>query len=97
MNVQEAKPLNVAVDVTGERFLLDAGPSLLQRTANVASIAAAEAEEVDRAAQLAGFRRALYIRARTSTTGSPSRFRMRHAEPWRFLRTSEHRPINTLV
>jgi acyl-CoA dehydrogenase len=51
MNVQEARSLNAAADETSEQFLLDAGSSLLQRTANVASVAAAEAEDVDGAAR----------------------------------------------
>ena len=51
MNVQEARPLTAAADETSEQFLLDAGSSLLQRTANVASVAAAEAEDVDGAAR----------------------------------------------
>ena len=51
MNVQEARFRNAAADETSEHFLLDARSSLLQRTANVASVAAAEAEDVDRAAR----------------------------------------------
>lgn len=51
MNVQEARSLNAAADETSEQFLLDADSSLLQRTANVASVAAAEAEDVDGAAR----------------------------------------------
>ena len=51
MNVQEARFRNAAADETSEHFLLDARSSLLQRTAEVASVAAAEAEDVDRAAR----------------------------------------------
>jgi acyl-CoA dehydrogenase len=51
MNVQEASFRNAAADETSERFILDASSSLLQRTASVASVAAAEAEDVDRAAR----------------------------------------------
>jgi acyl-CoA dehydrogenase len=50
MNIQEAK-LRSAVDRTSELLLPDRGSSLLQRTANVAAAAAAEAEEVDRDAR----------------------------------------------
>ncbi len=51
MNVQEARFRDAAADQTSEHFLLDARSSLLQRTAEVASVAAAEAEDVDRAAR----------------------------------------------
>ena len=51
MNVQEASFRNAATDETSEHFLLDARCSLLQRTADVARVAAAEAEDVDRAAR----------------------------------------------
>jgi acyl-CoA dehydrogenase len=51
MNVQEARFRNAAADETSEHFLLDARSSLLQRTADVARVAAAEAEDVDRAAR----------------------------------------------
>lgn len=51
MNVQEARFRNAAADETSEDFLLDARASLLQRTADVARVAAAEAEDVDRAAR----------------------------------------------
>jgi acyl-CoA dehydrogenase len=50
MNIQETK-FRSAVDETGEPFLTDRSSSLLQRTANVAAVAAAEAEEVDRDAR----------------------------------------------
>jgi len=50
MNVQEARSLNTATDdETSEQLLLDA--SLLQRAANVASVAAAEAGDVDATAR----------------------------------------------
>src|SRR4030088_346929 len=51
MNVQEAKFRTAAANEASEHFLLDARASLLQRTADVASVAAAEAEDVDRAAR----------------------------------------------
>jgi acyl-CoA dehydrogenase len=51
MNVQEARFRNAAADETSEHFLLDARSSFLQRTADVANVAAAEAEDVDRAAR----------------------------------------------
>jgi len=51
MNVQETRFRNAAADEASEHFLLDARSSFLQRTANVASVAAAEAEDVDRAAR----------------------------------------------
>jgi acyl-CoA dehydrogenase len=51
MNVQEARFRNTAADETSEHFLLDARSSFLQRTADVASVAAADAEDVDRAAR----------------------------------------------
>jgi acyl-CoA dehydrogenase len=52
MNMHEARFRNAAAaDETSEQFLLDAGSSLLQRTVNVASVAAAEAEDVDGAAR----------------------------------------------
>jgi acyl-CoA dehydrogenase len=51
MNVQEASFRNAVADETSERFILDASSSLLQRTASVASVAATEAEDVDRAAR----------------------------------------------
>jgi acyl-CoA dehydrogenase len=51
MNVQEARFRNATADDTSEHFLLDARSSFLQRTADVASVAAADAEDVDRAAR----------------------------------------------
>src|SRR3981081_3187245 len=51
MNVQEAKFRTAAANEASEHFLLDGRASLLQRTADVASVAAAEAEDVDRAAR----------------------------------------------
>jgi acyl-CoA dehydrogenase len=50
MNIQEAR-FRSAVDGTSEPLLPDRSSSLLQRTANVAAAAAAEAEEVDRNAR----------------------------------------------
>ena len=50
MNVQEARFRNAAADETSEQFLLDRN-SLVQRTASVATAAAAEAEDVDRQAR----------------------------------------------
>ena len=51
MNVQEASFHNAAVDEISDHFLLDARSSFLQRAASVASVAAAEAEDVDRTAR----------------------------------------------
>ena len=45
MNMQEARFRDLAASETTE--LLEAGPSLIQRTANVAAVAAAEADDVD--------------------------------------------------
>jgi acyl-CoA dehydrogenase len=50
MNVQEAGFRNAAADETSEQLFLDRG-SFQQRTAAVAAVAAAEAEEVDRDAR----------------------------------------------
>ncbi len=51
MNVQEARFRNAALDQTGEQIILNAGISLLQRAEIVASVAAGEADDVDRAAR----------------------------------------------
>jgi acyl-CoA dehydrogenase len=51
MNVQEASFRNAAADEIGDQFPLEARSSFLQRAANVASVAAAEAEDVDRTAR----------------------------------------------
>jgi acyl-CoA dehydrogenase len=51
MNVQEASFRNTAADEISDQFPLEARSSFLQRAANVASVAAAEAEDVDRAAR----------------------------------------------
>jgi acyl-CoA dehydrogenase len=51
MNVQEARFRNAAADEIRDQFPLDARSSFLQRAANVASVAAAEAEDVDRTAR----------------------------------------------
>ena len=50
MNMQETKLHNPAGE-TNERLFLDRSPSLIQRTATVAAVAASEAEEVDRLAR----------------------------------------------
>src|ERR1700694_1593577 len=50
MNVQDTRFLGSAADKTSEQFLLNRS-SFLQRTATVATAAAAEAEEVDRDAR----------------------------------------------
>jgi acyl-CoA dehydrogenase len=50
MNVQEVRFRNAAADETSEQFLLDRN-SLVQRTASVATAAAAEAADVDRQAR----------------------------------------------
>ncbi|HEX7564478.1 MAG TPA: acyl-CoA dehydrogenase family protein, partial [Bradyrhizobium sp.] len=51
MNVQEARFRSAAVDETSEQLLLDQSPSFIQRTAAVAAVAAADAEDVDRRAR----------------------------------------------
>ena len=51
MNVQEARFRSSAADKTSEQLLLDRNPSFIQRTATVASAAAADAEDVDRQAR----------------------------------------------
>jgi acyl-CoA dehydrogenase len=51
MNVQEASFRNAAADEISDQFPLEARSSFLQRAANVASVAAAEAEDVDRTAR----------------------------------------------
>lgn len=51
MNVHEASLRDLgSVEASGQPFL-ETGPSLIQRTASVATVAAAEAEDVDRAAR----------------------------------------------
>src|SRR5882762_5933767 len=50
MNMQEARFRELAASETSEQ-LLETGPSLIQRTASVAAVAAAEADDVDRAAR----------------------------------------------
>jgi acyl-CoA dehydrogenase len=50
MNLQAAGVRNLPADQANEKKLVD-GPSLLQRTATVAAVAAAEADDVDRAAR----------------------------------------------
>src|SRR5882757_8715727 len=51
MNMQEARFRDPAASETNEQLLLETGPFLIQRTATVAAVAAAEAEDVDRAAR----------------------------------------------
>jgi len=51
MNVQEARFRSSAADKTSEKLFLDRNPSFIQRTATVASAAAADAEDVDRQAR----------------------------------------------
>ena len=51
MNMQEARFRDLAASETGEHLFLETGPSLIQRTASVAAVAAAEADDVDRAAR----------------------------------------------
>jgi acyl-CoA dehydrogenase len=51
MNVQEASFRNAAADEISDQFPLEARSSFLQRAANVASVAAAEAEDIDRTAR----------------------------------------------
>jgi acyl-CoA dehydrogenase len=51
MNVQEASFRNAAAAEISDQFPLDGRSSFLQRAANVASVAAAEAEDVDRTAR----------------------------------------------
>jgi acyl-CoA dehydrogenase len=51
MNLQEASFRNAAADEISDQFPLEARSSFLQRAANVASVAAAEAEDVDRTAR----------------------------------------------
>src|SRR3954451_9655057 len=47
MNMQEARFRDLATSEASEQLLLEAGPSLIQRTASVAAVAAAEADDVD--------------------------------------------------
>src|SRR3979411_2626 len=65
MNVQEARFRNAVADNASEQFLLDRG-SLVQRTASVATAAAAEAEDVDRQGRLPPAPRQRRRRPRTS-------------------------------
>ncbi|MBV9560789.1 MAG: acyl-CoA dehydrogenase family protein, partial [Bradyrhizobium sp.] len=51
MNVQETSFRNLVTDRAGESVLIDRELSFTERTASVAAIAAAEAEEVDRMAR----------------------------------------------
>jgi acyl-CoA dehydrogenase len=51
MNIQEARLLSSAAYEPNEQFLLDHSPSLIQRAAKVAAVAAADAEDVDRQAR----------------------------------------------
>src|SRR5260221_12027772 len=51
MNMQEARFRDLAASETSEQLFLETGPSLIQRTASVAAVAAAEADDVDRAAR----------------------------------------------
>jgi acyl-CoA dehydrogenase len=51
MNIQEAGLRKLAAEKTGETLLIDQGSSFLQRTAIVATAAAAEADDVDRKAR----------------------------------------------
>jgi len=51
MNMQEARFRDLAASETSEQLLLETGSSLIQRTASVAAVAAAQADDVDSAAR----------------------------------------------
>jgi len=51
MNMQEARFRELTASETSEQLLLETGPSLIQRTASVAAVAAAEADDVDSTAR----------------------------------------------
>src|SRR5256885_7519948 len=51
MNVQEARFRDLATNETNKAHFVDTDPSLIQRAASVAAVAAAEADDVDRAAR----------------------------------------------